>query len=381
MPLAPWRNGENKLKLSDENKKWVDEVWNKLDAKLRAVSKRSYGKIPYTAINGIHDDNNGEYIIRWTNGFWAGLMWLMYVQSGEESYKKAAEKAEQQLDAALMRPEELHHDVGFMWHISSGVNYRLFGGEASKRRTLYAASLLASRYNPSGKFIRAWNGEGKEGWVIIDCLMNLPLLYWASEESKDKRFYHMAENHADTVLKSHIRDDGSVRHIVEFNPENGEVICTHGGQGCNENSAWSRGQAWALYGFAISYVHTKKEEYLNAAKRVAHYFIANCCDTWLPRVDFKAAGTSVDSTAGAIAACGLIEIAKNVSEEERELYLGSAIKMLKALENCCDLRTETDSVLNRGTEAYGKPEKPIIYGDFYFAEALYKLKEGTLMFW
>lgn len=369
------------MELLKEEQKWIDEVWEKAEKKLRTVSKRSYGKIPYTAIDGVHDDQSADNIIWWTNGFWPGLMWLLYAAGGEECYKKAAEKAEEQLDGALAQPEELHHDVGFMWHISSGINYRLLGGEASRRRTLHAANALAARYNPNGCFIRAWNGEGKEGWVIIDCLMNLALLYWAAEETRDKRFYHMAENHADTILKSHIRPDGSVRHIVEFDPESGGIIGGHAGQGADESSAWSRGQSWALYGFAISYIHTGKAEYLDAAKRVAHYFIAACCNTWLPRVDFKAPGDSIDTTAGAIAACGLIELARHVPAGEQELYLGAAVKMLRALAGCCDFNPETDALLLRGTEAYGKPEMPIIYGDYFFIEALYKLKGYTPLFW
>lgn len=369
------------MKLCEEDKQWVDALWERVESKLRIVSERSYGKIPYTTINGVHDDNNGEYIIRWTNGFWPGLMWLLYVGTGEPCYQKAAEKAEEQLDAALAQPELLHHDVGFMWHISSGIHYRLSGHAASMRRTLCAAHTLAARYNPAGRFIRSWNGEGKEGWVIIDSMMNLPLLYWAAEETKDNRFRYIAENHADTVLKSHLRGDGSVRHIAELNPDNGEVKQYHAGQGYSAESAWSRGQAWALYGFVISYIHTEKREYLDAAKRVAHYFIANSYTTWLPRVDFKAPGTMIDTTAGAAAACGLIEIAACVAEDEQALYISSAVQMLKALSACCNFETNEDSLLQRGVEAYGREEKPIIYGDYYFTEALYKLKGFSPLFW
>jgi unsaturated chondroitin disaccharide hydrolase len=135
------------------------------------------------------------------------MMWLMYVGTKNEVYKEVAERAEELLDAAFGEYDSLHHDVGFMWHISSGVNYRLFGGKKSRVRTSIAADILASRFNPRGGYIRSWNGDisGSEGWVIIDSMMNIPLLYWASREYKDDRFKAIAMTHADKVLANHIR--------------------------------------------------------------------------------------------------------------------------------------------------------------------------------
>ncbi len=213
-------------------------------------------------------------------------MWLMYVGTKDEQYRKTAAHAEELLDAAFENYDRLHHDVGFMWNISSGVNYRLFGGKKSRLRTLYAADILAARYNAEGKFKRTWN-KTYTGWVIIDSLMNIPLLYWASEEHDDPRYKYIAMNHADTLLRTHLRADGSVNHIVSLDTQNGEVIESFGGQGYENGSSWSRGQSWALYGFTLNYIHTGKEEYLNAAKRVAHYFISCIADTdYVPLVDF-----------------------------------------------------------------------------------------------
>ena len=189
-----------------------------------------------------------------------------------------------------------------------------FGSKKSRVRTSIAADMLASRYNARGEFIRSWNDDCI-GWVIIDSMMNIPLLYWASDEYKDDRFKYIAMKHADKVLNTHIRPDGSVNHIVSLDPTNGEVIETFGGQGYAVGSSWSRGQAWAIYGFTLSYIHTGKQEYLDAAKRVAHYFIANVCDDWLPKVDFRSPKGPViyDSTAGACTACGLLGVSKACS--------------------------------------------------------------------
>ena len=186
------------MNISEENKKWVDEIWEKLDSKLKKVSERSKEKIPYTTVNGVHDNMVETDITWWTNGFWPGMMWLMYVCTNDECYRVAAENAEWLLDKAFEEYDGLHHDVGFMWHISSGVNYRLFGGAKSRLRTIYAANMLASRYNAEGKFIRSWNDD-HNGWVIIDSMMNIPLLYWAAKEHNDDRYRYIAEHHADTV--------------------------------------------------------------------------------------------------------------------------------------------------------------------------------------
>ncbi len=373
--------------ISEADKKWVDEIWAKIDSKLRTVAPLNKDKIPYTTVDGVYNDMAKEDITWWTNGFWPGMMWLMYVGTKNEMYKEVAENAEKMLDAAFEEYDHLHHDVGFMWHISSGVNYRLFGGKKSRVRTSIAADMLASRYNSSGKYIRAWN-EDKVGWVIIDCMMNIPLLYWASEEYKDPRFKYIAMNHADTVMKTHIRPDGSVNHIVDLDPVTGEPKEAFGGQGYELGSSWSRGQAWAIYGYVISYIHTGKQEYLDTAKRVAHYFIANVCDDWLPKADFRCPDEPViyDSTAGACTACGLLEIARLVPEHEKKLYLNAAMNLLKAMEkNFCNWTEEEQSILQMGTEAYfcrpqGK-HAAIIYGDYYFIEAIYKLKGFDMLFW
>lgn len=376
-------------KASEKDKEFIENTWQKIDKKLSEVAKRSRGKLPYTAINGVHTDHAKENICWWTNGFWGGLMWLMYCGTKNEEYKISAEKNEEILDGAFKTFWRLHHDVGFMWHLTAGVNYRLTGNEQSKIRTMYAANLLMGRYNTAGKFLRAWNVDPCVS--IIDSMMNIPLLYWASTEIGDPRFKALAMEHADTTIKNHIRDDGSVKHIIVYDPETGEPLESLAGQGYDVNSSWSRGQAWALHGFVLSYIHTGKKEYLDIAKKVAHYFIACICDDYLPKADFRAPDEPalIDSTAGACAACGLLEIARNVSEYEGAIYYNAAIKILKALDqNCCNYENDVDYIVGMGTEewtdkkeAIGKTAHiPIIYGDYYFVEAIYKLKGFEFLF-
>ena len=343
-------------------------------------------------------DENGRHINRvpvwWTSGFWGGLNAMLYAYTGNEEYLKTAQNQEKLLDAGLCEYERLHHDVGFMWHLLSGALYTLTGDEDSKRRNLFAAATLSSRFVLDGGFIRAWNewakGTDVTNWTIIDCLMNLPLLYWASEVIGDDRFKRIAMAHADMALVDHLREDGSVVHIAEHNRIDGEVTATYAGQGYAEGSSWSRGQAWALYGFVISYMHTGEERYLNGAKQVANYFIANCCDDWLPRVDFRAPSEPVlyDSTAGACAACGLIELAKILPEDEGGMYMNAAMKLLHAMEEkFVNYDPDNDHLLDFGTVRYPLAENTpgvhtsIIYGDYFYTEAVLKLLGAEFFPW
>ena len=380
------------LTVDKQDRQWVEETWGKTVHKLRCMAGRSASKIPFTVCNGVHDDRRVDNINCWTNGFWGGLLWLMYAATGEEQYREIAQKQEQMLDAAFENYDALNHDVGFLWHITSGAHYRLTGDVQSKTRNLYAANLLAGRYRLNGGYIRAWNGcvDGQDttGWTIIDCMMNLPLLYWASRETGDDRYRQIAMAHADKAMQSHVRADGSVAHIVSHDLDTGVVLETFGGQGYAAGSSWSRGQAWALYGFVLSYIHTGKQAYLDTAKQVAHYFIACVCEDFLPKCDFRAPADPaiMDASAGAIAACGLIEIANSVSEYEREIYLRAAIRILKALDaHCCNWDEADDAIVYGCMDYYhlAGPEEPghFIYADYFFTEAMYKLKGNAILFW
>lgn len=378
--------------MEDTTRKWVDEVWDRVHEKMRQVAVRSRYKIPYsTDEQGIHDNRALTEPYWWTNGFWCGLMWLLYIDTGDKVYKDTALEAEHMLDKAFPYYEQLHHDVGFMWHISSGVNFTLHGDRASQLKCFYTADLLAAKFNSKAGFISAWNSKDMQGWTIIDTMMNLNHLYWASRERHAQRYCDAAMTHADMAMRDHVRPDGSVIHIVSHDIHTGEVLGFIDGQGYKADSCWSRGQAWALYGFTLSYIHTGKQAYLDTAKKVAHYFMACCSvDDWRVRVDFRAPKEPAlyDSTAAACAACGLIELSKAVPELEKELYLSAALKLLKKLdETCCHYSTQTDYLVGGGTHKYPQDGSmknvhiPIIYGDYFFVEALYKLRGNGLLFW
>ena len=379
-------------KMIAENQDWINSTWEKLDKKLSHTAVKSRNKIPHTTRNGEHDDHShGKDTIMWTNGFWGGLMWLMYSETKKDCYKQTAEISEKLMDQAFGYMEEWNHDVGFMWHILSGAHYKLTGDLNSRNRNLIAAMSLMSRYNVEGDYIRCWNswitGEDVSGWTIVDCLMNLPLLYWASEELKDSRFKKVAIRYANMAIRDHVRADGSVYHIVIHDTENpGVVLGTNVGQAYSKDSSWARGTAWAVYGFVLSYMHTRDVKYLDAAKKIGNYFIKNVQKTdWLPLLDFCQPATPVyyDSTSGAIASCGFIEIAKYVEESEKDFYLAAALNILKAMEkNWCDWSESEDGILLMGSHAYGSGiHTSIIYGDYFFTEAILKLKGSQFNPW
>lgn len=367
-------------------REWAENIWQKLEKKLEYTVRNTDERVfAYTTKNGkfVNDFD----VSWWTNGFWPGILWLMYSETQNPLYRERAEILEKELEKPLYEFEKIDHDVGFMYLLSSVANYRLTGNNESKRKGLLASSLLASRYNDAGKFIRAWNGKHVTGYAIIDCMMNIPLLYWASRELCDPRFEFIAKNHADTVLKTFIRDDGSVNHINCFNAETGEFIETLKGQGYEVGSSWTRGQAWAIYGFVLSYIYTKQQKYLDAAKKVAHYFIASLSakDDFVPDCDFRAPKEPLykDTTAGVIAACGLIEISKCVGTYEKDMYLNSAFKILKETEmRYANWSNDEASIIQMGTQAYDTGQNmPIIYGDYFFIEAILKLKGTKILLW
>lgn len=387
------------IQLSQETREWAEQAFRRIEKKLSWVSERSKNKIPYLTINGIHDDrsasdrewNADDGLNWWTNGFWGGILWMLYHAAGEARYAEIARISEEKMDACFESFYGLHHDVGFMWRPLAVADYQLTGNPDSRRRALHAANLLAGRFNPAGGFIRAWNDipgseDDTRGWAIIDCMLNLSLLYWASEETKDPRFRQIAMLHADMAMKYFVRPDGSVNHIVEFNPETGEFVKAHGGQGYGEGSSWTRGQGWGVYGFMISYIHTGKQEYLDTAKRIAHYIMANIPDSGMIPVDFRQPKEPAweDSCAACVIANGLIEVAKHVPKAEQEMYLRASVKLLQAIDfTRADWSRECDSIVLNCTGAYHSKEHhfTMVYADFFFIEAILKLRGNDIFMW
>lgn len=367
--------------------KWFEVALSEALNKIEVTSDRIKDTFPHVSKNGRFDNEANWW---WTNGFWPGILWLAYRETKNKKYSDYAISIEEKLDAAFDDFVGMHHDVGFMWMPSSMLHHTFTGNKESYMRTLKAATLLAGRYNVKGQYIRAWNGDGTvfTGYAIIDCMMNIPLLYWASEKTGDPRYSHIAMAHADMVLREFIREDGSVYHIINFDAETGDKIEALGGQGFAPESSWSRGASWAIYGMALSYAWTKEERYLTAAKKVAHYFLANLHDDYVPDWDFRVPQEEYvpkDSSAAGCAACGMLEIAKWVPEYEKKLYQNGGERILKCLyENYFNDDAADDELIIKGTgnlPAGENIEVGIIYGDLFYLEGLLKLANKELPIW
>ena len=320
----------------------------------------------------------------WTGGFWPGLMWQLWAFDGDDAFLREALRAEELLTAEFRSFEKLNHDVGFMYLLSCGAHWKLTGDRQAGVDALHAASLLMGRFNPTG-FIRAWNEPERVGYAIIDCMMNLSLLFWASRETGDPRFANVARIHADTTLREFVRADGSVSHIIEFDPQTGARLREHAGQGYGLGTAWSRGQAWGLYGFALAHMNTGERRYLEASERIAGFFMAHIRPDGLTDCDFMQPETPerIDNIAGAVAACGLIELARLTGLTD---YRAAAEQLLDGLiDHCCDFDPAHCGVLTHCTASYHDDaagvHTNIVYGDYFLIEALSKLSNTDPMFW
>ncbi len=375
--------------MNNTEKEWALEIAEKIISKMEWVFEENKSKVPYsTDENGRYDDWS-DRIGWWTNGFWGGIGWQLYNATQNELFADVARDTEDKMDEVLMTSAWMDHDSGFRWLPTSYANYKLTGDKKSYNRLILAADNMCGRFNPVGNYIKAWNPDesgNRAGIAIIDCMMNLPLLYWAYNATGDPKYLHVATLHAQTAMKYFIREDGSSCHIVEFDPMDGHFIDSIGGQGYGHGSSWTRGQTWAIYGFALSYMHTGDERYLETSKKVADYFISSIPDSYLIPVDFRQPSEPAweDSTAAAIAACGLLELEKFCEGETKEKYHAAAIRLLQTLtEKRCDFTHDKDNIVEKCTAAYhdAKHEFAIIYGDYYYIEAIWKLTGKELFIW
>lgn len=379
--------------MTDLRLDWVPKAWELAFQKTFQNAKRIGARFP-------HASQGGTYILEapswWTAGFWPGMLWLFSDhEDGDGAHlQEIAQQCERELDEVLDGYDKLDHDLGFMWILTSIASYKRTGDLQSKRRALKAANYLAARFNIKGNYIRAWNPwyEGNEnaGWAIIDCCMNVPLLFWASEVTNDPRYRHIAEAHMDTVVEYFIRPDGSVNHVVVFDPETGEKLEVLGGQGYGPESAWSRGSAWAIYGLALAFQHTGKQIYLDKAKQAAHYFLSQLPEDHVPCFDFRVPEDLrwlKDTSAASCAASGLILLSQLVNPLESFSYWQSGVAITESLYahyGSWHLPQE-EGLLLHATSHYPENRNidvPLIYGDYFYVETLYRLHHDyPVIFW
>lgn len=319
----------------------------------------------------------------WTVGFTPGLLWLAYSINGEQCYADAA------LDrcARLVhrKDDSTTHDIGFVFIPSFIEGYRLTGEAWLREAALDAAITLASRYNKHGRFLRAWGpleSQERAGEMTIDALMNLELLYWAAGQLRHSDLGTLATAHAETSVRYLLRPDGSTYHAFAIDPVTGAPLRGFTHQGLSDESVWSRGQAWAIYGFANAAQWTAREEFVAASSRCADYFLARLPEHGVPPWDFDSpAQDLLDSSAGAIAAAGLQILASvHTDHAAAQHYRTAATKLLLALTERCSTsgRADHQGLLTSGIwhlAADFAVDEALIYGDYYYMQALTRLQE------
>jgi beta-galactosidase len=333
---------------------------------------------------------NGKWSLsdkpNWFAGFTCGELWYMYDITGNEELKKRAIADADHLIKYSSLDDT--HDLGFIFFNSCVKAYQHTGEKKYRDAAIDAARMLARRFNPKGNFIRAWGKLGtddREGWMIIDTMVNIELLFWAAKETGDYNLYDIAYKHAITTMSESIRENYSSYHLIEFNSKTGVVEKKGTHQGYSDESTWARGQAWGIYGFATAYKYTGDKRFLAASINMSEYFLNNLPDDMVPYWDLDLKGDSVarDASASAIASSGFFILSDVTSSKEDHLkYLSLAEKITRSLRDkylfTNSKRKNEEGILLHTVYNYGKGwgvDESYPTGDFYFIECLKKYSD------
>lgn len=317
----------------------------------------------------------------WTSGFFPGTLWRIFELTNENIIKTDARRYTNKLHDIQYLTNT--HDLGFMMYCSYGNAYRLAPEKGDDTILVNSARSLKSRFNPVTGTIRSWDFPEWNYPVIIDNMMNLEMLYWAGNFTKDSSFNFICKKHADTTLKNHFRDDFSSYHVVDYNSQNGGVLARKTFQGYADSSSWARGQAWGVYGYTVCYRETKDERYLKQAKSIASYIMQSVTtDDLIPYWDYDAPNipnAPRDASAAAVTAAGFLELSKYV--ENGNIYIDYADKILRSLASekyLAKKGTNSGYILMHSVGSFphnSEVDVPLNYADYYFMEALIRYLE------
>ena len=328
-------------------------------------------------------DNN---LSSWTTGFWTGILWHAYELTGDAKYSAVAngqvpsfyEKIENKVGVD-------HHDMGFLYIPSCVAAYKLYGNAQAKEAALMAADHLITRYHETGEFIQAWGTVGADDnyRLIVDCLLNIPLLYWASEVTGDSKYADIAYKHFVTTVSVCYREDGSTYHTYYFDKTTGEPIKGVTAQGASDDSTWSRGQAWGMYGPLLTYIYVQDDRALETFKSAANYYLTYLPEDYVAYWDLSFTDGSDeprDSSSAAIAVCAMLEAIKHMDEDdpERRLYVNACNRIMDSLIDYYTTKDvpEANGLLLHGT--YSRPgnhgvDEMTNWGDYFYMEALHRM--------
>ncbi len=364
-----------------------------------AQVRRNLPQFTYSAQNHSSVDNFYFAVpnTQWTSGFWPGVIWLAYEATGDKTLRYAAQIHVQSFRNRIEnRIDTDHHDMGFLYSPSCVAAWKLVGDEDGRKAALLAADQLLERFQEKGQFIQAWGPMGEPGnyRYIVDCLLNLPLLHWASAESGDARYREKALAHAHTTLANSIRPDHSTYHTFYMDPETGGPVRGSTVQGYRDESAWARGQAWAIAGMAVCYRYERNDAYLEAFENLLAYYLNRLPDDLVPYWDltFMEGDEPRDSSSAAIAACGLLEMADLIADGRASELRTLAARMLGSLWRHYAVRdpAHSNGLVLHGTYSKKTPfntcrgegvDECVAWGDYYYFEGLTRLSRPWAPYW
>jgi unsaturated chondroitin disaccharide hydrolase len=323
----------------------------------------------------------------WTSGFWPGIEWYLYEYTRDKTWKRRAEQS-QKILKPLVDSAAIDHDIGFVMYSSYGNGYRLTHDPGYKTILLRAADTLARLYNPKVGTILSWPRQvpGVD-WplrhnTIMDNMINLELLFWASKNGGDRSLYDIGVRHATTTMENHFRPDYSSYHVVVYNTSTGKKIkgITH--QGYSDSSMWARGQSWAIYGYTMVYRETKDEKFLDFAQKVSDVYLKRLPKDLIPYWDFDdpaIPNAPRDASAACVVASALLELSTFIKDKDKaKFYRSKAEAMLKELSKHYQSHDVNHAFLLHSTghkPAGSEIDASIIYADYYYIEALLRAKK------
>ncbi|HFD3575868.1 glycoside hydrolase family 88 protein [Enterococcus faecium] len=332
--------------------------------------------------------------VEWTNGFWTGILWLSYELTGDCKYKNLAEKHVKSFLNRIEKEIEVdHHDLGFLYSLSCVSSYKLTGNKDAKRAGLLAAEKLVSRYQNKGNFIQAWGELGSEEnyRLIVDCLLNIPLLFWAAQETGKNEYKDIAINHYKTTVQNVIREDASSFHTFYFDSKTGDPLFGKTRQGFSDESSWARGQAWLIYGIALCHSYIDDEKNIYLFESITNYYLNRLPEDFINYWDLifsDGSNQSRDSSASAISICGLNLMGQYLPEanQHKLVYKYAQHSILSSLiDNYTETKTSgITALINEGVYSWhsGKGiNEGNIWGDYFYLEALVRFKKNWKMYW
>jgi unsaturated chondroitin disaccharide hydrolase len=348
-------------------------------AMMKRLPADRFPKTYYAQSDSFETSNSGW----WCSGFYPGTLLYLYEQTKEQSLLSEAQRILKALEKE--KNNRSTHDLGFMMYCSFGNAEQIASQPEYKNILLASARSLSTRFNPKVGCIKSWDSKPSDFLVIIDNIMNLELLFWATKISGDSSFYKIAVTHANTTMKNHFRSDYSSYHVVNYDPQTGEVLQKRTAQGAADESAWARGQAWGLYGYTMCYRETKDRKYLDQANHIAQFILhhPNLPADKIPYWDFNAPNIPNalrDASAAAIISSALIELSSYVNKREQKEYLSAAETILRTLSVApykAGIGTNGGFILQHCVG--NMPQKteidvPLTYADYYFVEAMKRYK-------